>query len=88
MELDEKNLKKEARQLTRMLRGRTVNVVWRHRKKEVAIQFTDGATLFVDHTPDGLDYSITYDNYPLKKDQKRKPRDKGKDLGASIKGEK
>ncbi len=30
MELYEKSLKKEARQLTKMLKGRTVDLVWRH----------------------------------------------------------
>ncbi len=61
MELYEKSLKKEARQLTKMLKGRTVDLVWRHQKEEVGIQFTDGARLFIDQTPDGLDYSVTYD---------------------------
>jgi hypothetical protein len=75
MELNEKNLKKEARQLTKMLRGRTVEVVWRHRKKEVGIQFTDGARLFIDQTPDGLDYSVTYDKCSPEKDQD-KPKNK------------
>jgi len=75
MESYEKKLKKEARQLTKMLRGRTVGAVWRHRKKEVGIQFTDGTRLFIDQTPDGLDYSITYDNYSPKKDQ-NKPKNK------------
>ena len=72
MELYEKNLKKEARQLTKMLKGRTVDVVWRHRRNEVGIEFTDGTRLFIDQTPDGLDYSITYDKCSSKKDQKSK----------------
>jgi hypothetical protein len=71
MELFE-NLQKEARQLTKMLKGKTVDVVWRHRKEEVGIQFTDGTRLFIDQTPNGLDYSITYDNCSPKKDQNKK----------------
>jgi len=84
MELFEKNLKKEARQLTKMLRGRTVDVVWRHRKKEVGIQFIDGTRLFIDQTPDGLDYSITYDNCSPKKDQ-NKPKNKMSSMRKSEK---
>jgi len=55
------DLKKEGRQITRMLKNKAVGKVWRHRKKEIGIQFTDGTRLFVDQTPDGLDISITYD---------------------------
>ncbi len=67
MELYE-NLQKEAKQLTKMLKGKTVDVVWRHREEEVGIQFTDGTRLFIDQTPNGLGYSITYDNCSPKKD--------------------
>lgn len=42
-----------------MLRGKVVSVVWRHRKGEIGIEFTDGTRLFVDQTPVGVELSIT-----------------------------
>ena len=54
-----KELSAEARKTTRMLRGRTVQKVWRHRADEIGIQFEDGTRLFVDVRPRGLDLSIT-----------------------------
>ena len=53
----EKELKAEARQLTRWLKGKTVQRVWRHRATEVGIQFEDGARLFIDHCANGLEWS-------------------------------
>ncbi len=44
-----------------MLKGKIVHRIWRHRPKEIVIQFTDGATLFVDMETDGLELSITQD---------------------------
>ncbi len=70
MKLDEEGLRKDALQTTRMLKGKTVDVVRRHRNEEICIQFTDGTTLFVDQTPNGLDFSITYDKYPVKRRSK------------------
>ena len=64
------DLKKDARQMTRMLKSKVVQRVWRHRKKEIVIQFTDGTTLFVDQDPNGLDISITYDKI-LSKDREK-----------------
>jgi hypothetical protein len=52
-------LKKEARETTKMLKGKIVEKVWRHRPKEIGIQFTDGSRLFVDMETDGLELSIT-----------------------------
>ena len=52
-------LKREARQLTRLLKGKRVLKVWRHRKKEIAIQFTDESCLFVDSEPKGIETSVT-----------------------------
>jgi hypothetical protein len=54
-----KNLSAEARRATKMLKGKEVQIVWRHREGEVGIQFTDGSRLFVDHTESGLELSIT-----------------------------
>ena len=52
-------LKKEAQETTEMLKGKIVDKVWRHRPKEIGIQFTDGWCLFVDMQRDGLELSIT-----------------------------
>ncbi|MET4260313.1 hypothetical protein ABIC09_005274 [Bradyrhizobium sp. S3.12.5] len=53
------NLDDEAARLTELLRGKVVNVVWRHRPKEIGIEFNDGTRLFVDAVDDGLDLSVT-----------------------------
>ncbi len=55
------DLRKEAKETTQMLKGKIVHRIWRHRPKEIVIQFTDGATLFVDMETDGLELSITED---------------------------
>ena len=52
-------LKKEAKAATEMLKGKIVDQIWRHRPKEIGIQFTDGCRLFVDMEPEGLELSIT-----------------------------
>jgi hypothetical protein len=54
-----KELEDEALRATDLLKGKTVQTVWRHRQKEVGIEFTDGTRLFVDQTDAGLDLSIT-----------------------------
>jgi hypothetical protein len=53
------DLDDEAARLTDLLRGKVVKVVWRHRPKEVGIEFNDGTRLFVDAVSDGLDFSVT-----------------------------
>jgi hypothetical protein len=52
-------LNKEAKKATTMLKGKTILQVWRHRPKEIGIEFTDGTRLFVDMQEDGLELSIT-----------------------------
>jgi len=74
MKLDKEALRKDALQTTRMLKGKTVYVVRRHRNEEVCIQFTDGTTLFIDYTPDGLEFSITQNKYPPKKNEPKSGR--------------
>ena len=49
----------EARKATRMLRGKLVKRVWRHRATELGIEFADGSRLFVDAKASGLELSIT-----------------------------
>ncbi len=57
--ITESELKSEARRATKMLKGKIVERVWRHRTKEIGIQFTDGTRLFVDISEGGLELSIT-----------------------------
>jgi hypothetical protein len=59
MTAEEEFLLKEAERASELLRGKEVAVVWRHRKGEVGIEFTDGTRLFVDKTDEGVELSIT-----------------------------
>ena len=52
-------LEEEAEALNRLLRGKTVAKVFRHRIGEVGIEFTDQSRLFLDQTPDGVECSVT-----------------------------
>jgi hypothetical protein len=52
-------LEQEAKRATEMLKGKVVSEIWRHREGELGIRFTDGTKLFVDHTPTGVEVSIT-----------------------------
>jgi hypothetical protein len=52
-------LKKEAEETTKLLNGKIIDKVWRHRPEEIVIQFTDGSRLFVDKQKEGLELSIT-----------------------------
>ena len=59
MSSEEEQLSAEAERATELLRGREVATVWRHRKSEMGIEFTDGTRLFVDGTREGVELSIT-----------------------------
>lgn len=54
-----KELSVEARRATRMLRGKVVKKVWRHRVAELGIEFDDGSRLFIDAKSRGLEITIT-----------------------------
>ena len=54
-----KDLAAEARRASRMLRGKAVKKVWRHRSAEIGIEFEDGSRLFVDAKSHGLEITIT-----------------------------
>ena len=54
-----KGLAAEARRASRLLRGKTVKKVWRHRGSELGIEFEDGSRLFVDAKLRGLEITIT-----------------------------
>jgi len=51
-------LAQEARSATRMLKGKTVHRIWRHRDAECGVQFTDGTQFFVDRVASGVELSI------------------------------
>jgi hypothetical protein len=55
------NLEEETITATQMLKNKVVECLWRHREREVMIQFTDGMRLYIDHTSTGLELSITGD---------------------------
>lgn len=48
----------DAKKVTRVLAGKTVKAVRRHRTTEILILFTDGTRLLVDHTVDGLELTM------------------------------
>lgn len=52
------DLEAEAARATKMLRGRIVKQIWRHRAGEIGIEFEDGTRLFVDASS-ALELSIT-----------------------------
>lgn len=54
-----KQLKKEEKRATKLLKGNVVKKIWRHRKEEVGIEFEDGTMFFIDWRDDELDLSIT-----------------------------
>lgn len=41
------------------MKGKTVRIVRRHRRREVLIEFEDGTGLFIDRVQAGLELSIT-----------------------------
>ncbi len=52
-------LAEEQRRLQLLLKGRTVKRIWRHRKKELGIEFTDGTRLYIDwHENRSLEFSV------------------------------
>lgn len=53
------SLKEEAEKATRLLKNKVVEKIWRHRKDEVAIKFTDGTKLFINIKDKYIDLSIT-----------------------------
>jgi len=56
------DLNEEAKRATDMLKNKKIEMILRHHKNEITIQFTDGSRLFIDQTPDGLELSITGEN--------------------------
>jgi len=54
-----KQLKKEEKRATKLLKGKIVKKIWRHRKEEVVVDFEDGTRFFIDWRESELDLSIT-----------------------------
>jgi hypothetical protein len=54
----EPDLRREATSVTKLLLGKTVREVWRHRPGEVGIEFTDGSRMFINRADEGLELSI------------------------------
>ena len=52
-------LEQEAERATKLLKGKVVAKVTRHRAKEIGIEFADGTRLFIDHNPASIELSIT-----------------------------
>lgn len=55
-------LEEEGPALTALLAGKVVKLARRHRVREVVIELTDGTRLFVDHTAEGVECSVTGPN--------------------------
>jgi len=56
-----KQLIKEEKRATKLLKGRVVKKIRRHREEEVLIEFEDGTRFFIDWRENELDLSITGD---------------------------
>jgi hypothetical protein len=54
----DQSLEAEARKIQKLLGGKVVRKVWRHRTTEIAIEFADGTRLFLNSHAE-LDCSIT-----------------------------
>lgn len=61
MEGNPKNLDEEGERITKLLVGKTISYVRRHRDCELLIEFADGTRLFVDAPSEALELSITGD---------------------------
>ena len=53
------DLHEESRRATDLLKGKVVSEIYRHREKEIVVEFRDGTRLFVDYVANGLEISIT-----------------------------
>ena len=53
------SLEEEAARLSELLIGKPVRRVRRHRRTELAIEFEEGTSLFVNRSDAGLEFSVT-----------------------------
>ena len=56
-----KRLKKEEQRASKLLNGKVVKEIRRHRQEEVVIVFSDGTTFFIDWRDGEFDLSVTGD---------------------------
>ena len=54
-----KQLRKEEKRATKLLKGKIIKRIRRNRKEGVLIDFEDGTVFFIDWRKDELDLSIT-----------------------------
>ena len=52
-------LEEETERLNLLLQGKMISRVFRHRKSEVGLEFSDGTRFFADQTGDGIELSVT-----------------------------
>jgi len=57
----QQQLRNEERRATKLLKGKVINRIYRHRPEEVVIDFEDGTRFSFDWRVSGLDLSITGD---------------------------
>lgn len=55
------SLENEASRASKLLKNKIIDKIYRHRKTEVVIFFTDGTRFFIDQSEEGLELSITDD---------------------------
>ena len=55
---NESDLHRETAAVAKLLVGKTVRNVWRHRSGEVGIEFTDGSRIFINRVEEGLELSV------------------------------
>ncbi len=53
------SLRDEEKRMLKLLKNKIVSKVFRHRAKEVGLEFTDGTRMFIDHLGNRLDITIT-----------------------------
>ncbi len=53
------NLNEESESIEKLLKGKIVQKIFRHRENEFGIEFTDGSRIFIDKVEKGLELSIT-----------------------------
>jgi hypothetical protein len=73
-----RDLRLEARRLSRRLTSKVVRRVWRHSPSELGVQFTDGTQFFIDRVANGLDFSVVSGPPPALHSTRRPPATRSK----------
>lgn len=69
----EDELEKESKQLTRMLKNKTVARIWRPRSSEICVEFLDGTRLYAESNGKSIETSLTGGNEIKSKSLPRPP---------------